>query len=342
MFYDYVQNLKIDTLLELFLTNKGKLLPVSTHDFAQIQWNNWNFIELYPEPNTLKEIDIFFNPHLQPVTPLKKKYDAILVRSVLGYLPNILSGLTNLLSLIGKEGHLLLAWEDRQYCRQCLRTNSSFCEALTIFNNKGQLGAHAFDAAFNLSAPYDTASFWNAYPITSREGYSFDDATKLARDVDNGKYTFLPYWVFDAPAFLSFLQQILLSGLLSFSFNFIIPTETYDKTFYIDISPIDINNYDVYIEINKISNAIQKLYTPQNISDSDMIDELFAKIDEWRTEFYKLKHLYNITNKNLDECQHILAAWKNEFFLLKSMYMQLQNNSIARKNKFTRIFKFSK
>ena len=213
-----------------------------------------------------------------------------------------------------------MEFEDRLHSRNCLRVNSSFSHALEIFYDKGSLNLQAFEAVYNLAGPYDSASYWNAFPITSRQGNNFSIALEISKNIENGKKIFLPYWVFDPHGALIFLQDALLSKIINFKFNMMLPTEQYKNLFYIDISPIkesDVDNIFIESQYEKISNAILCLYNNIKDNESDIVNELYYEINQWKDEFYSLKKLYTLLSEKNKYLENNLNKYKNEYLLNK-------------------------
>ena len=293
MLASYISHIGARSIFEIYLNDKSGL-TAERHDYAQVDFSQFEQLDLFPCPENFSE-KLLLDSSLDLKDIQLGEYDVVFLNNVLPYTRDLIRALSNIISSLKPHTRLIIALKDRRFSRDCLRADSKFSEALGVYNQELPLSYIGFDAAYNQSMPYDAPSYWNAFPVTGRQACNFEQALRVKSELAAGKDIFIPYWCFEQQAFLLFLQQILLSGLLAFRFNFILPVQRYKNTFYIDLQPVnpqDDADYDLQEQINKLSSAIAAINNTYALTDQDLVASLYKEVDAWKDEFYHLKSLY--------------------------------------------------
>lgn len=164
------------------------------------------------------------------------KFDYIVASHVIEHVPDLVTWLKELRSVLKPGGTIRLAVPDRRYTFDILRAESRMSDVLAAFVQKARrpLPAALIDHVLNVAA-VDATAAWNGTLETSRirRQHGVADALNVARDsLENGTYHDVHCWVFTPRSFIELFEQMAALELVDFACDRFFDTSRYQIEFF--------------------------------------------------------------------------------------------------------------
>ena len=163
--------------------------------------------------------------------------DYIVASHVVEHVPDLVTWLSELHSVLHQGGQVRLVVPDKRYTFDYLRQVSRLSDILTAYVVRARVPQphEIFDFCLN-KVTIDTAAAWrNEIDATKlTKDFTFEGAMRLARDViDNGTYHDVHCWVFTPFSFTQLCCELAKAELLKFACEYFIDTAHGELEFYV-------------------------------------------------------------------------------------------------------------
>lgn len=163
--------------------------------------------------------------------------DYIVASHVIEHVPDLVTWLSELHSVLRPDGQVRLVVPDKRYTFDYLRQVSRLSDILTAYVEHARVPQphEIFDFCLN-KVTIDTAAAWRNDIDTAKlvRDFTFEGAMHLARDViDNGTYHDVHCWVFTPFVFAQLCRELAKADLLKFACEYFIDTAYGELEFYV-------------------------------------------------------------------------------------------------------------
>ncbi len=166
-----------------------------------------------------------------------RRFDYVVASHVVEHVPDLVTWLSEIASILKPGGELRLVVPDRRYTFDVLRAESRSYDILASYvERRRRPPARTIIEYHTLSRLVDSRSIWdNAVSISScRPASSFEHGFHLAQDAElNGNYHDTHCWVFTPTSFMQALSELAELGLVPFRCAHLIDTEKYAIEFMV-------------------------------------------------------------------------------------------------------------
>lgn len=166
--------------------------------------------------------------------------DYVIASHVLEHVPDLITWLHEIRSVLSDEGEVRLAIPDRRFTFDYLRRETRLCDVLDAYIRRARapLPLAILDLVTNAVA-VDAAEAWRGLDVSKlRHIHSTKDAISIARDaLENGTYHDVHCWVFTPRSFASLFAEMAEEGLHDFRCESFQDTPQSDIQFFVSIRP---------------------------------------------------------------------------------------------------------
>lgn len=167
--------------------------------------------------------------------------DYVVASHVVEHVPDFVSWLREVRSVLSDGGTLRLAVPDRRYTFDYLRRTSTLTDVLDAYVRKRRTpsGSRVLDFALNM-VQVDCGKAWRGELVASElvRGYSDESALGLAAAAETtDAYHDVHCWVFTPHSFAELMGQLARCKLLEFACDWLVPTARDTFEFYVSMRP---------------------------------------------------------------------------------------------------------
>jgi SAM-dependent methyltransferase len=178
---------------------------------------------------------------LQHCISVTKKVDYVVASHVIEHVPDLVTWLSEIHSILRKGGSLRLAIPDRRYTFDFIRRESCLHDVLDAFIRRARAPLPRMILEhFGNARVVDCNDAW-AGKIKASElkpYHSWNEATNHAKDaLDNGIYHDSHCWIFTPLSFADLCGEMAKLDLLNFECDYCIETPRNELEFYVSMSP---------------------------------------------------------------------------------------------------------
>ena len=170
-----------------------------------------------------------------------RKVDYVIASHVIEHVPDLITWLAELRSILKDTGEVRLMIPDRRFTFDYLREETRFADVVNSFLLRARVPQPHSVLDFLLNAVrLDCTAAWDGEIETSKlvKFQTFENAVKIARDVlDNGTYHDVHCWVFTPKSFGRLMAQMADVGLLDFACDRFHDTEKHTFEFFVSLRP---------------------------------------------------------------------------------------------------------
>lgn len=167
--------------------------------------------------------------------------DYVIASHVIEHVPDLITWLQEIRSILKDDGELRLAIPDRRYTFDYLRRNSELPEILAAYLQKSRVPNAYCILDFCLNqVPVDVTSAWanalNFADLQLKHAYTFQGSMAIARDsLVNGNYHDVHCWTFTPESFGRLFALLSENDLLDFSCERFYDTEVNEFEFFLTL-----------------------------------------------------------------------------------------------------------
>jgi SAM-dependent methyltransferase len=214
----YVDYMDTESLRELHLTQRATDCVVDNLVHVDAIWGE----------NTIEE-----------AVGMGEKFDYIVASHVIEHVPDLISWLRELGTVLKPDGVITLAIPDKRYCFDHLRDESSITDVLTAYFLRARRPQpqQIIDFCLHFNA-VDTAEAWRgaaSRPPVTQLG-QLEHALAMAQSSMDGVYQDVHCWAFTPDSFTSIIEQITAFGLLDLSCDAVEATAHNELEFFAKLS----------------------------------------------------------------------------------------------------------
>lgn len=165
--------------------------------------------------------------------------DYMIASHVLEHVPDLISWLQEVRSVLSPDGRLNLALPDRRFTFDFLRRESGLADTLNAYLLKPRtpLPISILDDVLNTTL-VDNVKAWTEAIAPQREPGRAAAALAAARvSIETGHYHDVHCWIFTCDTFLTLMAEIAEMGLLPFACASFHPTALYEIEFFVSLRP---------------------------------------------------------------------------------------------------------
>ncbi|MCA7086038.1 class I SAM-dependent methyltransferase [Cupriavidus sp. DB3] len=164
--------------------------------------------------------------------------DYVIASHVVEHVPDVVSWLQELASILSPTGEVRLAVPDKRFTFDCLRRETSLSDVLLSYMAKARIPQpHCLlDFAIN-AAKIDAKKAWKGITQhAAQRHYSWQEALGLAEDsLRNGNYHDVHCWVFTPRSFARLLGDLAQAGLTDLACERFIDTKRWHAEFFVHL-----------------------------------------------------------------------------------------------------------
>lgn len=166
-----------------------------------------------------------------------KLVDYIIAAHVIEHVPDLITWLSELHSVLRESGQVRLVIPDRRYSFDYLRQETRLSDILNAYllKTRAPLVHEVLDCCLN-QAQIDTVAAWRGEvnPEALKKDFTFDGAMWLAKDIiANGTYHDIHCWVFTPHSFATLCCELAKVDLLQFACHHFVDTQYGQLEFYV-------------------------------------------------------------------------------------------------------------
>ncbi len=169
------------------------------------------------------------------------RFDYIVASHVIEHVPDLVTWVHELLSVLAPGGSIRLAVPDRRFTFDYLRQESRLSDILHAYLQRARRPLPICVLDYHLSHVHvDCVQAWDGTLDTTRlqHKFTFGQAMELARDaLDNGAYHDGHCWVFTPYSFADIFEKLNANGLLHVACSDFADTERYRFEFVVAMTP---------------------------------------------------------------------------------------------------------
>ena len=190
----------------------------------------------------LVEVDAIWGENtLQEAVGSDIKADYIIASHVIEHVPDLITWLQELRSVLRDAGYVRLVIPDRRYSFDYLRKETIFAAVMRAYLVRARVPQpqEVIDHVTNVVA-LDCGQAWSGPidPAALRHLHTFEQAMGVAKDViENGTYHDVHCWVFTPHSFALLMSQIAECGLIDFTCDEFYDTELNQLEFIVSMQP---------------------------------------------------------------------------------------------------------
>lgn len=171
-----------------------------------------------------------------------KRVDYVIASHVIEHVPDLVTWLEELRSVLTTNGTIRVVVPDRRYSFDYLRQESRFSDILTAYAVRARVPQphEVLDCCLNQVRHVDTAAAWRHEidPEGLEKEFTFEGAMWLARDIiSNGTYHDIHCWVFTPSSFARLCCELAKVDLLKLACDYFIDTAHDELEFYVGMKP---------------------------------------------------------------------------------------------------------
>ncbi len=171
--------------------------------------------------NDLVDIDYVLNPSRSLSSLLEKElpFDYIIASHVIEHVPNPISWLRELYTILSDSGILALAIPDKRFCFDYLRQVSSTSELIHAYlTNTNQPSPRAIFDQTQYAVKYQNKIAWQQNVDESHliRIHTIEEAFQRAKRANRGEYIDIHSWVFTPQSFFENIRDIAELGLINY------------------------------------------------------------------------------------------------------------------------------
>ncbi len=213
----------------------GEVIYVDHTDTASLREKYRN--DPYVNSTAIEEVDaIWGTKTLQEAIGSTHKVDYIIASHVIEHVPDLITWLEELHSVLKPTGEVRLAVPDRRFTFDYLRRETTLADILSAYLARPRMPMPVSILDFVLNAtPVSNVDAWEGKldPARLQPERTVDDALSLARDtLQNGIYHDVHCWVFTPRSFADLFARAGEAGLIRFACNTFHDTERYHIEFF--------------------------------------------------------------------------------------------------------------
>ncbi|MFM0306289.1 methyltransferase domain-containing protein [Paraburkholderia sp. RL17-383-BIF-A] len=170
-----------------------------------------------------------------------RKVDYVVASHVIEHVPDLITWLGELRSILKDTGEVRLIIPDRRFTFDYLREETRFADILNSHLVRARVPQphSALDFLLN-AATVDCGAAWdgNIEAENLEKFHKFDGAVKIARDIlENGTYHDVHCWVFTPKSFARLMGQMADVGMVDFACERFYDTAKYTFEFFVSLRP---------------------------------------------------------------------------------------------------------
>lgn len=171
----------------------------------------------------------------------ERAFDYIIASHVIEHVPDLITWLDELRSVLKPSGSIRLAIPDRRYTFDFLRRESRFVDLLDAYLRRARrpLPSAILDHRLN-TAHVDCAAAWISPPDPTllQRYHSYEQALECARnELEHGLYDDVHCWVFTPASLIDLFEELSRHGLLELSCERLVPTLHNQLEFFVALRP---------------------------------------------------------------------------------------------------------
>ncbi len=170
-----------------------------------------------------------------------RKVDYVVASHVIEHVPDLITWLSELRSILKDTGEVRLVVPDRRFTFDFLREESRLSDVLDSYLRRARAPLLHLVLDFRLNAAtVDCAAAWEGRiePAKLQKFHTFDVAMEFARDVlNNHTYHDVHCWVFTPKSFARLFGRLAELGLVDFACERFLDTEKYTFEFFVSLRP---------------------------------------------------------------------------------------------------------
>ena len=180
---------------------------------------------------------------LQECIGLQKKVDYVVASHVIEHVPDLITWLAEIRSILRDSGSLRLAIPDKRYSFDILRCDTKLHDVLDAYLQRARKPvARLILEHFGNARIVDCASAWAGnLDISNLKPYhSWSEAIAIAKDsLLSENYHDSHCWIFTPVSFVKLCEVMASQGLLHFRCDYLIETPKNELEFYANLSPCE-------------------------------------------------------------------------------------------------------
>jgi len=168
-----------------------------------------------------------------------RRVDYVLASHVIEHVPDLITWLNEVESVLAPEGQIRLVIPDMRYTFDCLRRETVFSDVLPshIARARKPMPREVMDFICNV-AEVKSDLLWHkpAKQVISRKLYHFADAARLGEAVMRGEYHDVHCWTFTPASFARLMNEIGAAGLSNLMCRSFTDTPIGGTEFYVSLA----------------------------------------------------------------------------------------------------------
>ncbi|MES2951520.1 MAG: methyltransferase domain-containing protein [Pseudomonadota bacterium] len=169
--------------------------------------------------------------------------DYVVASHVIEHVPDLVSWLQEIRSILKSDGEVRLAVPDRRFTFDYLRRPSNLSDVMTAYASKARIPTTHCLLDFCLNViPVDSVAAWQGTLDTTslKRGHTLEGALSIARDaLENGTYHDVHCWVFTPTSFAALFAELSRLGLIDFACGDFYDTQVNDIEFIVNMRVCD-------------------------------------------------------------------------------------------------------
>ncbi|AXL52871.1 hypothetical protein DSC91_006061 [Paraburkholderia caffeinilytica] len=235
--------------------------------------------------------------------------DYVIASHVIEHVPDLITWLEELHSILKRQGELRLAVPDKRFTFDLIRRETELCDVLSAYIAHARVPQPIciLDHLLNVSH-VDARRAWdtelNAESV--ERCHSFADAISPARDAfQNGTYHDVHCWTFTPRSFASLFESLTLTGLVHFACANFFDTERYEIEFFVTLKASD--DQQQIVDSWTAMKSAAKTSVPRNSVPSD--EALAGLLDFERSRNLALSRKLEAAHQAIQELRNS-TSWK--------------------------------
>ncbi|HWA78898.1 MAG TPA: methyltransferase domain-containing protein [Acetobacteraceae bacterium] len=218
----------------------GEVIYVDHTDTASLREKYKN--DPYVDSAAIEEVDAIWGAKtLQEAIGSDRKVDYIIASHVIEHVPDLITWLEELRSVLKPTGEVRLAVPDRRFTFDYLRRETTFADILSAYllRPRMPMPISILDFALNVTRVSNVEAWEGKLdPARLQPQRTVDDALGMARDgLQNGLYHDVHCWVFTPRSFADLFARAGEAGLIRFACSAFYDTERYHIEFFTSLRP---------------------------------------------------------------------------------------------------------
>lgn len=195
------------------------------------------------DPNDIVEVDFIYRNNLKRSVN-NKTFDYVIAAHVIEHIPDIISWLKDVQSILKPGGILSLIVPDKRYTFDIFRDESTVADIMGAYFDKLNMptGAMMYDYASSYVIDIDAQSIWRDLDyyikLPPKKRWDNHDVVKMCKANKEGKYIDCHCHVFTPQSFADILRAVIGVGLLDFEVCSFVPTPTNDLEFFVSLKKV--------------------------------------------------------------------------------------------------------